>query len=79
MIWVQPDGTNRTPVADIPRPALRVASLGSGVDEASLAQDDGVLVAVPLSRRHEANAAMAVFLVIPVHETLYLGTDRALV
>lgn len=77
MIWVQPDGTDRTPVADIPRPALRVASHGQGVDEASLAQDDGVLVAVPLSRRHEANAAMAVFLVIPVHETLYPGTGRA--
>ena len=77
MIWIQPDGTNRTPVADIPRPALRLASLGQGIDEASLAQDDGVFAAVPLCRRYEANAAMAVFLVIPVHETLYLGTDRA--
>ena len=58
------------------RPGLLVC-LGQGVDEASLAQDDSVLAAVPLCRRHEANAAMAVFLDMPVHETLYPGMGRA--
>jgi len=69
--WVEGGGAHRRPVAGAAVvPAFRVACLGRAVDFRASGEDGGVCSGVLLSRCHEAQGTVQVFMIVPLHEAV---------
>src|ERR1700674_3225352 len=69
-LWIQSDGGDGRPVADLTAPARWGPTLGPRVDGAALEQSCDVAPRVPIGRRDKPNRAVQMLRVIPVHEGL---------
>ena len=65
---VQADLRDRRPVARAAGPAARVAGTRGEVDLVSLGEERGLAAVVALARRHEADAAVLMVVVVPGDE-----------
>jgi len=71
--WIDPDDLRLTPAACVAAPAAGLTLTGQVVDLRSLATNFNGFSAVALIGRHEPDAAVAVLVVVPVHERQYPG------
>jgi len=67
---------DRGPVARVTRPAFRPRLFGSLIEPLSGRQDGAIFATVPLPRCDIADAAVAMFLVVPLHEAVDPFTCR---
>ena len=75
---IDPDHLRLTPTAGGSTPAAGMALTGLFVQLGSLAADRNGLTAVALIGRHEPDAAVAVLVVVPVHERQLPGSGKPL-
>ena len=66
--WIDPYDLRLTPAAGASRPSTWMSLSGLRIDLVTSCADGDSLTAVALVRRHELDAAMAVFMVIPLHK-----------
>ena len=68
---IQIDGANRISITGSAWPALWALGLGLLIQGMTLGQDLAILTAVTLRRRHEADPAVEMFLVVPDNEVMH--------
>ena len=67
-VGVEPDGLDGIPVADPARPATGMAPTSFLVERRALREDGRILALVALGRGNEADGAVAMLMVVPLHE-----------
>jgi len=67
-VGIEIHGMDSIPVAGLPAPAPRLSSLGLFVQRLALSQQRLVQAGMALRRRDKADGAVAVFVVVPLHE-----------
>jgi hypothetical protein len=67
-VWVKVDLIHTAPIAALFGPALRVILAGPFIDRSTRSKQVLVLLRVALVWRHEADGAVPVLVVVPVHQ-----------
>ncbi len=66
--WIDPPDLRLTPAAGASRPATRMTLLGLNIVLVTASADGDGLATLALIRRHEFNAAVVEFMVVPLHK-----------